>query len=99
MKPSVHIKWTYGTDPETVALANQLIDVVKRLPKICDAVRDTSQWSEEGQWARARFRKWIIEIRTLAAQTGQKEVIDSIESVILHLKGELPSLFDAGGVN
>jgi hypothetical protein len=96
MKPLIRIKWVHQGDPATLRLAQQIRMTFEQMPGVLDSVRQTEEWSREGRTARPRLRAWRARVRQLAKQTGSPEVEQSVEAVLLHLRGELPN-WDAGG--
>jgi transcription initiation factor IIE alpha subunit len=82
-----------------VELAQQLKVIFQQMSRVIDAVRETEELSIEGKRARRSLRGWTKQVRQLARQTGEENVIDKVEQVISHLKGELPNLFSGGSIN
>ena len=99
MKPIIRIRWVHGGDPATLRLAQQIRTMFEQMAGVLDAVRHSEQWSREGRRARGRLRAWRARLRRLAKQTGEPQVEQSVEAVLLHLRGELPNWHGGGSIN
>jgi hypothetical protein len=92
-KPIVKIVWSHASDAATCQIAHEITGQFQVMPRVVAAVKGTSEYSPEGRLARRHLKAWMSRVRELAKQTGNEGVIDSVEKVLLLLKGELPDYF------